>query len=722
MKKKRLLFIPLIALFLTGCNPLDSVKGFWTSVVEFVTGKKKQEEPEEQTPTPEPQQEEPQEQEPEEPKEPTEPVEPVEPIEPQPQEPVPFTFDQFEYKLKSGVSRSDIEGNPWINSNLEGQLNKIEKPSLKDDFYASINYDEILNGGKGIFDNCDDAVESAFDNVYEEDSKAVNSALFRKMKDGIKNGNCEEIATYFADFDYSSFVSSESLFTSKHSFFSLEKDEEENKYYVMFNDGLYIGETSFATLGVYTQYATERDKIISELSDAFNLSYTTADISNINNFNYDTCEKSYESYAYFGGYRFSKFIFNNTNTKYLDAALTDAGLSSTDNIYILDASVEALKQFKNYSEDTIKKALISKLAFELRFLSGLDHYRPISGYLEVTKEYRLFEDINLTNETDENAVKIMTRLSMPEAFEKAYIDVACDSTTKAKVLSVIEEIISAYKLTAETYDWLDEETKEGVYKKLDKMKYDACYSEKIKAYPKIDETNIDLLSLLEIYGRYQSWLYNLKFDQKLETSSDWSYYPTYTVNAFYNPGTNSFVILNGLVGGISFDWSKEQILGSLGMVIGHEISHSIDSSGSRFDENGNWSNWWSAESKTEFNKKVNNMIDFYDQIGVSKTLFVNGDNVNGEATADMGGVHVCLEIAKTIENFNYDLFFKTYANLWLQSPYPKEKLENRNQDEHPFPYLRVNVTLAQFDEFFETYKIGYGDKMYIPEDQRITIW
>ena len=88
----------------------------------------------------------------------------------------------------------------------------------------------------------------------------------------------------------------------------------------------------------------------------------------------------------------------------------------------------------------------------------------------------------------------------------------------------------------------------------------------------------------------------------------------------------------------------------------------------------------------------------------------------------MGGIRVMLKLAESIPDFNYDLFFRSAARAWCTQPYSAEAAQYRLSDAHPFAYLRVNVTLAQFDEFIETYDIGPGDGMYIPEDERVAIW
>ena len=244
----------------------------------------------------------------------------------------------------------------------------------------------------------------------------------------------------------------------------------------------------------------------------------------------------------------------------------------------------------------------------------------------------------------------------------------------------------------------------------------------MKAYPLIDETNLNSLSLLDIFRRFTKWEADLFHENLIEKNYLWGAMPVYTVNAFYVASMNSFVIINGVLGGMPMNGTFEEILGSIGVVIGHEISHSIDSSGAQYDEHGQYVNWWSAQSKQKFDQKVDKMIGFFNQINLYDDVYIDGDTVDGEVTADMGGVHVALEIAKSTPNFNYDKFFKAYAKLWLSKAYSPAGIERMLTNEHPYPYIRVNTVVSQFDEFRNTYNIKPGDRMYIADDQRVAIW
>ena len=93
-----------------------------------------------------------------------------------------------------------------------------------------------------------------------------------------------------------------------------------------------------------------------------------------------------------------------------------------------------------------------------------------------------------------------------------------------------------------------------------------------------------------------------------------------------------------------------------------------------------------------------------------------------EVIADVEGVRVCLMIAKQYDSFDYDLFFRSYADHWKSMNLKTDQMDKIRNDEHPLMYLRINYTLMQFDEFDETYGIEPGDGMYLAPDQRVFVW
>ena len=627
-----------------------------------------------------------------------------------------FNFEQIPYTLKPGINRSELKGAPWLNTNLPYMAEKIEKPSLKDDFYTSINYEDLVVNNPGYMDMSDDAVDSVFNDLFYYSSGISNARLFYSASELVGDGANSEVSNYLNNLDFYNFFHSKDLFSSRHSFFQIDKDSY-NNYYVNFVDGYYYGEVNMSTLSLITGYESAfKSPLMDRLYSSFSLSISYSEKTSLNNFDLDTVYAAYYQYNYNGGLNWTPYSWSTS----LNDALTDFGLTNSNNVYISNGALAALPYFDSYNTTTIKNSLITRLAFEFRFLTGIVNYRPISQIVASTGLWYNEQDISKTEY--EKACRTMVRLMMSAAFEKSYLEVAGNATTKAKVSDVIEQVIAGYKATAATYDWLDETTRQGLNRKLNNMQYLSCYSDKVKNYPAMDQTNANSLTLFQIYQRYQKWLTNLYVTATVEDDFIWSMMASYTVNAFYYPSRNEFVILNGLLGGYPMTGSIEEILGSIGVVIGHEISHSIDENGAKYDENGQANNWWSDKCKESFTQKVTKMKSFYNQINLFDGNYVNGSIVNTEATADMGGMHIMLEIAKTIDGFDYDLFFRSYAKLWLSRAYSDAYIERMLTNEHPFAYLRVNVTIAQFEEFFETYDIGPGDRMYIPPEQRVAIW
>jgi len=197
----------------------------------------------------------------------------------------------------------------------------------------------------------------------------------------------------------------------------------------------------------------------------------------------------------------------------------------------------------------------------------------------------------------------------------------------------------------------------------------------------------------------------------------------FQVNAFNAFTENSIKIIAGILGGRFYrpDMKDEELYGSLGAVIGHEISHSFDATGCQFDKHGAMKNWWTQEDWAAFSKRTQKIADYFDSMTTLGSSHQSGKTVQVEAAADIGGIKVMLALAKKKPGFDYKLFFETYAHLWAGVS-KKEFAGILLNDTHPFNYLRVNVTLQQFDEFIETYGIKPGDKMYLPKEDRISIW
>ena len=309
---------------------------------------------------------------------------------------------------------------------------------------------------------------------------------------------------------------------------------------------------------------------------------------------------------------------------------------------------------------------------------------------------------------------------------KLYAKNCVDKNAKPRVTKLIKETIAEYKKIIAAQDWLCKETKKKAIAKVSATKIHVAYPALWDNYNALDIRSAaegeTFFSAVQKISAFYIDKTNKRVNKCLG-SGMWNS-KVYQVNAFNGFENNSINIIAGIIGGPFYrpDMKDEELYGTLGAVIGHEISHSFDATGSQFNKIGAMKNWWTDQDWAAFEKRSQGIADYFDSMNTLGALHQSGKTVQGEAAADIGGIKVMLALAKKNKNFDYKLFFETYARLWKNLCHKEFADLRLNNDTHPFDYLRVNVTVQQFDEFYETYGIKPGDGMYLAPEKRVGIW
>ena len=316
---------------------------------------------------------------------------------------------------------------------------------------------------------------------------------------------------------------------------------------------------------------------------------------------------------------------------------------------------------------------------------------------------------------------------LPWPVARLYTDNYLRREDKDRISEMIDEIFTEYHGIIEEADFLSDETKEAAIEKLEAMGKCVLWPDDWSAY---DCEGLEIASAEE-GGTIRDALKAVNrsnISKKIEEYPEpvdkekWIYPPT-TFNCFYNPQANNIVILGAFARGKIYDpdMSEEELYAILGTVIGHEISHAFDSSGAQFDKDGNMKQWWTEDDWNAFKERNDKLVAYYDKIHPWEGQDYMASIKSGEACADMGGIKCMLRIAAKKDDFDYDEFFRAYADLWdakgtLGTTYAYIR------DSHPLSYLRVNCTLQQYDEFLDFYGIEEGDGMYLAPEDRVNIW
>ena len=198
-----------------------------------------------------------------------------------------------------------------------------------------------------------------------------------------------------------------------------------------------------------------------------------------------------------------------------------------------------------------------------------------------------------------------------------------------------------------------------------------------------------------------------------------------TTNAMYRPELNEIIILRGILGDAIYreDMSDEEMCGAIGMIIAHEISHAFDPTCASFDADGRMNNWWTEADEAAFAVRAQKLIDYYNSITAFSGLQVSGENVQGEAVADMGSVKCMLRLLEgKKEDVDYRAFFEAFATAWREVITLEAESYLLTLDNHPLNYIRVNTVVQQFPQFHETYGITEGDGMWLAPENRVLVW
>ncbi|MFI5221534.1 MAG: M13 family metallopeptidase [Bacteroidia bacterium] len=324
--------------------------------------------------------------------------------------------------------------------------------------------------------------------------------------------------------------------------------------------------------------------------------------------------------------------------------------------------------------------------------------------------------------------------SLGELIGQVYVSEYLPKGTKEKLMEIGTAVKNVYAERIKKLDWMSETTKTKALQKLNTIVMKVGYPRKWKD---MSSMSIDRNSYVNNVMSANKWQFNYMISKygKPVDRTEWSMYPQ-TYNAYYNPSNNEIVVpgCNIIVPGYERKLADDAILYSVigGSTFGHEITHGFDDQGSKYDELGNLNNWWTPDDSTKFYTKTKMIVkQFNDYIAVD-SLHINGELTQGENIADLGGIMMGYEAFKKTNQYkNKEVvagldpdkrFFLGYALAWMVNERPEAIANQIKSNEHAPAKFRVLGPLANMPEFYQTFGIKKGDKMWRDDAVRVKIW
>lgn len=398
--------------------------------------------------------------------------------------------------------------------------------------------------------------------------------------------------------------------------------------------------------------------------------------------------------------------------------LKTAGITDFDTCIVQE--VENAKKVNSY--------LTPEHLDDLKDFTKFILYSSYCNYL-TSAHYKALLDFNaaMTGSAEQKdadtVAKELTQSLFSWEFGKLYTDKYFSAESKQEVEGIVRQLLATFRSRIEKIDWLSDETKQKAVKKLDTMKLKIGYPDKWPSYyddVKIDASKGLVENIVEIMNAL-----NGGAQKRLNSGVDkeeWAAMPQ-VVNAFYNPQANDITFPAAILQEPFYHKGADaaENLGGIGSVIGHEITHAFDDNGARYDENGNFANWWTDEDLAQFQARAQKVKDYYSSIEVANGLYQNGDMTVGENIADMGAMACVLDIVGDDKEAQRKVF-ESNAKIWASSQTDQYRDYLLMVDAHSLNKVRVNAVLPLFEQFYDVYGVTEKDAMYVAPENRVKIW
>lgn len=386
------------------------------------------------------------------------------------------------------------------------------------------------------------------------------------------------------------------------------------------------------------------------------------------------------------------------------------------------------------------KIAAMQTADELRAVMEWDLIQSSAGYLSDDVAAAVFDfrgKVMSGRKKDYERWKKATTIVegvLGEALGKIYCERYFPESSKTRMKALIANLQTSLGERINAQEWMSADTKKAALEKLSTFYVKIGYPDKWK--------DVSGLTIDPSKSLYENMVTARLFKSKqriAETAGkpvdrdEWFMTPQ-TVNAYYNPTTNEICFPAGILQRPFFDPKADDAFnyGAIGVVIGHEMTHGFDDQGSHYDKDGNMSNWWKDQDVQNFKDITADYATWFSKIKVLPDLNANGQMTLGENIADHGGLQVAYNAyknatknapLKTIDGFTGDQrFFLAYAGVWGQNITEAEIRNRTRADVHSLGEWRVNGALPHINAWYEAFAVKSGDKMFIPESDRLNLW
>ena len=350
-------------------------------------------------------------------------------------------------------------------------------------------------------------------------------------------------------------------------------------------------------------------------------------------------------------------------------------------------------------------------------------------------EHYAFRDVVLGGQTEDQArwrraIGLVNAL-IPEDVGRDYVQQYFPAARRARVEAMVANLLKAYRQSIKTVDWMSPATRVEAAKKLDHMGVKIGFPDQWIDYSTLLIAPDDLIGDHIRAAQFDYFRDIDRLGHPIDRNT-WSMSPQ-TVNAYYSPTRNEIVFPAAILQPPYFDEGADDAVnyGSIGSIMGHEMSHAFDDSGSRYDENGSLRDWWTAEDRARYEEKTRRLVSQYDAFEPVPGYHLNGALTLGENIADNAGLLIAWKAyqaslhgkAPVLDGFTgAQRFYIGFVQNRRAKTRDERQIVLLKSDPHSPNKQRANGSLRNQPGFYAAFHVQPGDKLYLPPAARVVLW
>jgi len=414
-----------------------------------------------------------------------------------------------------------------------------------------------------------------------------------------------------------------------------------------------------------------------------------------------------------------------------DAFLDERGLDDIDEVVV--ATDSAIAQLAALFAETPVRTWADYHAFH-----WINNHAPLLSQPYARAHFELFSKrlngVDQERPREKQAVQFVSS-RLREQVGRVYVERHFPPEYRDQMLELVGYLRQAFDARLNALDWMDDETRREALAKLEAFTPKVGFPDRWHDYSSVEISADDMIGNIH---RLQDWQWQDSLAKLEEPARDWEWFMSpQMVNAYYSSTRNEIVFPAGILQPPFFDPHADPAVnfGGIGAVIGHEMGHGFDDQGSKSDADGVLRNWWTDASRENFEALTARLVEQYNAFEPIEGMNINGELTLGENIGDLGGLAIAYHAwqmyldehhggqAPGLDGYTGEQrFFMSWAQVWRNLQTEESRRSRLINDSHSPPKYRVNGIVRNMDAWYEAFDIGEDAELWLPPEQRLSIW